>query len=401
VQKTKFSAADAALGYAYQVRCALLYSLRRIKGIDPFEVSIETLDDVAFTSAEGDPLELLQLKHSLKSISKLGDSGSDLWKTIRAWIESDRVAPFRKGTRLYLISTAVASRESAAARLRCDGRDLSAAVAALDLTATTSESRENAEAYAAWRALTVDRRLDLLDRIEVIDGSPLITDLDTELQREVFGFAARQHRDAFIEYLEGWWFRRVIRQLAGTAPPIASEELESQLDDLRERFQRQNLPIDEDLLLMELDKALVDSYKTQVFVRQLELVAASAQRIGIAIRDYFRAYQQRSRWIRRDLVLEVELKGYEQRLIDEWTLIREQLLDEIGPDAADEVLNKTGRKLLKWAEDTLFAIRPSVDTPFISRGSFHILADDRRVGWHPRFQERLSALLAAGNGVGT
>jgi hypothetical protein len=43
---TTFSAADSALGYLYQVRVALLWSLRRARAGADFVVSLETLDDV-------------------------------------------------------------------------------------------------------------------------------------------------------------------------------------------------------------------------------------------------------------------------------------------------------------------------------------------------------------------
>ena len=54
------------------------------------------------------------------------------------------------------------------------------------------------------------------------------------------------------------------------------------------------------------------------------------------------------------------------------------------------------RQLYRWAEqDAVFAIRRAVDEPFVTRGSLQILADLRRVGWHPKFVERLRELLAA------
>ena len=52
---SRFSAADAALGYLYQVRCALLWTLQRLKTDLPFLVSIETLDDVTFECVAGEP----------------------------------------------------------------------------------------------------------------------------------------------------------------------------------------------------------------------------------------------------------------------------------------------------------------------------------------------------------
>jgi hypothetical protein len=57
-----FSATDAALGYLYQIRLALLNSLRRLSADASFTIYFETLDDVVFEE-EGTPVELLQLKH--------------------------------------------------------------------------------------------------------------------------------------------------------------------------------------------------------------------------------------------------------------------------------------------------------------------------------------------------
>lgn len=44
----QFSAASSAIGYLYQIRCALLESLRRLPDGHEFTMSIETLDAVVF-----------------------------------------------------------------------------------------------------------------------------------------------------------------------------------------------------------------------------------------------------------------------------------------------------------------------------------------------------------------
>ena len=61
-KRDKYAAVDASLGYLYQVRSALLWTLKRLKTKPDFLVGIETLDDVAFESVGGDPRELLQTK---------------------------------------------------------------------------------------------------------------------------------------------------------------------------------------------------------------------------------------------------------------------------------------------------------------------------------------------------
>ena len=100
----QFSAADSALGYLYQVRCALLWSLQRLKNEAAFETSIETLDDVTF-EVNGAPTELLQTKLHKNRGANLTDASSDLWKTIRIWIASLNAGEITKETVLYLVTT--------------------------------------------------------------------------------------------------------------------------------------------------------------------------------------------------------------------------------------------------------------------------------------------------------
>jgi len=85
-----FSAVDASLGYLYQVRSALFWSLRRLKDEPDFLVSIETLDDVTFETTGGNATDLLQTKHHLKGTASLTDASPDLWKTLRIWFEGQQ-----------------------------------------------------------------------------------------------------------------------------------------------------------------------------------------------------------------------------------------------------------------------------------------------------------------------
>jgi len=100
-----YSAAPSALGYLYQVRYALLESLRRLRKGQEFIVSIETLDDVVFEQT-GEAPELLQTKHHLKKTADLTDSSQDLWKTIRIWSETLVTGRAPEETLFFLITTA-------------------------------------------------------------------------------------------------------------------------------------------------------------------------------------------------------------------------------------------------------------------------------------------------------
>ena len=395
-----FAAVDATLGYLYQVRSALLWALRRLKDDQNFLVSIETLDDVTFETTGGEAIDLLQTKHHHSASANLTDASPDLWKTLRIWFEGHASGQIPSTANLTLVTTALASTGTAASYLRAapDFRDISAAQHALDSTASSSSNKANASAYEAYLRASLPERVAVLERIVIIDAAPAITDLDAELRTEVYWAVARDHHTAFLERLEGWWLRRVLRQLTdATRDRVGAVEIEAQMSDLREQFKQDSLPIDEDLLAFSLDEATKAAHGDSLFVKQLEIIKAGQRRISAAIRDYYRAFEQRSRWLRDDLVVGIDLHNYENRLVEEWDLMFAAMSDEIGDAAADDAKEKAARTLLAWAERASISIRPSVTEPFVSRGSLHMLSDDLRIGWHPEFKDLLAPLLTPEN----
>jgi hypothetical protein len=396
-----FSAADSALGYLYQVRVALLWALRRLKTDDDFTVSLETLDDVTFETRGGKPDELLQTKHHRSREASLTDASEDLWKSLRVWFEGYAAKTIPSGTALHLLTTSTASAGSIASYLRSDkGRDVDAALRGLVTTAQSSKSAANAAAYSALLNTAAKVRRVLINNVVVIDGAPSVTSLDVDLKAEVFWAVDRRYHDAFLERLEGWWLRRTLKQLVSTslADRVLATEIEAQMSDLREQFKQDSLPIDDDLLSFDLDEATQTAHAGSNFVYQLEIISAGKRRIASAVKDYYRAFEQRSRWLRDDLVLIADLTQYERRLVEEWELIFTAVQDELGEAAAEAEQKKAAREVLRWAESALIPIRHGITEPFITRGSLHMLADEVRVGWHPQFRDRLAAILQAREG---
>lgn len=386
---TKFSATASALGYLYQIRLALLFSLRRLAKDISFSLYFETLDDVVFEQ-DGTPFELLQLKHHCKQAANLTDGSSDLWKTLRVWMEGRAINAIPADSQLFLITTSAVGAGSAASMLLSDERNVAEAARRLLCSATTSTSQTNAPAYALFRELNEEARIQLLESVTVLPQAPSIDDSCDELRQEVRLSVRRQHVDSFLSRLEGWWFNRALSQMMNSETPILSNELESELDDLREQFKLDALPVHQDILDMEVD---TDTYENAVFVHQAKLTGVGNRRILAAIRDYFRAFEHRSRWMREDLLLVGELDRYERHLREEWELEFYRVADELGEDAADDAKRRAAKKIYAWVEKSCFLIRKQVTHPSMSRGSLHILADRLHVGWHPDFMARLQHLL--------
>ena len=391
-KRGQHAAAASALGYLYQVRYALLESLRRLRKAEEFIVAIETLDDVVFEK-DGTAPELLQTKHHLNKAANLTDGSPDLWKTLRIWCEALASADVPEGSLYFLITTAQAVNGHATHYLRPDeSRNPAKAMERLNTTADSSTNLTNAQAYQAYRSLTLDQRQQLLQSVYVFDSAPHIQDLNSELREVLFYAVNQRFLDLFLQRLEGWWYRRVVKHLADEeAKPILSEELESETTSLREQFKEESLPIDDEILSASVDAS---GYQDRVFVHQLRLIDIGNPRILQAIRNFFRAFEQRSRWVREDLLLVGELERYETRLVEEWDVLFQQMRDRLGENASDEARKRRAQTLYEWVETATHPqIRSGVSEPFISRGTYQILSDAQRVGWHMEFKERLRQLL--------
>jgi hypothetical protein len=269
------------------------------------------------------------------------------------------------------------------------------ALKGLKYIATHSDSQRGKEGRRILLSLTNDEQEKLVKKINILDSSPNIIDIEDQIKREIRIFCRPQFIDSFYQRLEGWWLGKIIQILKMTGesfPIVYQSELNSFIQDLSEQFHLDNLPLDF-LEPLDLDEEDIPKSK-KIFIKQLELVMFEKPRIKHAISDYYRAFQQRSKWVREDLLLTDEVTHYERRLIDEWSRLFQDMKEEISPDASDEEKARKGKDLFKWIDSKCdIKIRPRCIDPYIMRGSYHMLADDLRVGWHVDFLNRLEHLL--------
>lgn len=389
-----FGASASMVGYLYQVRIALLWAIRRSR-ISDFTVSIETLDDVCF-EVGGAPATVLQAKHSLNTAATLTDLSSELWKTLRIWIVGLASGEVPPGAARFLIATAEAPEGSACAALEIEGpaRNITEAAKRLKHAATTSSNIDLEAAFTAYLNLDETEREQLLSSIYVVPAQPNATAIHEQLQAELY-HVSLHHQELSVQMLEGWWFKRVLYELVHPDGGISRAEIDAQISEIQESLKPGSLPIDEELdaLMVALDQ--LPEFSTRPFYKQVELVGGSQLRIRNAITSYLQAFRQRSAWARHDLLVDADLEKYDKRLHAEWELQFAQVCDELGPQATEEAMAQAGRAILKWAEDAYIPIRSGVNVPWVCRGSLHMLAEDRLIGWHPDFEARLKAIFDA------
>lgn len=396
----KYSAGEQGLGYIYQARLALLQLLQLPENTAVF---LEKDDDLDFVDNDGSK-SLASLKHKAVS-DRLTDLSPDFWKSVRIWlVRYKRDGRSASNLRFFLFTTGTVSDTSFLKGF------LLVQVSTGDETTTLAEQAEEAlgrsksdligDIAKEFNELTPTEKQDFLARILILDGSPRIEDIPETIKDRHMRSIRREHRNSVFERLEGWWDDAVIKQLTGGRDEgIFGYEVSDKLSALSEEYKLDNLPIT--FRGKEPAGEIDTGNDPRTFVVQLREIGISSSRIRNAILDYYRAFEQRSEWARENLLVSGEIEDYEDRLVDEWSRYRDVVFEEVDESSAEDVLLRAGRELYTWADqqsgnyDSL-RIRARVTEPYVTRGSFHILADavpEPRVYWHPRFLDRLGQLL--------
>ena len=398
---TDFSAGAQALGYLHQVRYSL-YSLLIDERGDT-ELYVEELDDVVKKNPGITKLE--QLKHHTVEGATINAHSTELWRTLRVWFahfDAGKIKP--EEAMLCLITTATAEAGSLLVKLRRGDNDRDVTTARKQLV-RIAEAAGNSKLKAAYKAfLTVgdtdqprsELEMDrVLNAVVVIDNAPTIDQVAPKIKHLINGIRMG-NLNATYERLEGWWFNQIIKHLqAGSEHPISQYQLKNMIAEIGEQFRPSSLPIDyEDYELTPSQEAEGNS---RLFVHQLNAIKIINERVYGAVLDYYRAFEQRSQWVRDTLIIDDDLLKYEKRLEREWKRYMGILKSKM-PLTTDEEQVSFGVNLLDWMElEADLPIRRELPTghEYVMRGSFHMLADADapRVYWHPKFLEQLAAIL--------
>ncbi|KZZ50239.1 hypothetical protein A3759_25515 [Thalassolituus sp. HI0120] len=248
-------------------------------------------------------------------------------------------------------------------------------------------NKTNKKAYEAFSSLELWQQKKLLNSTYILSNSPTILEVEEKIRRNLRMSASDYHLDAFCTRLEGEWFKRAIEVMSSDQEnAIGLSELISILDDLRSQFLPGNLPSDYDDV--EPEDIDIDS-DDRTFVEQLRLIGASNRIIRNAVINYYRAFEQRSRWSREGLVKPGEIKKYMGFLKDEWEQ-RSALMEMEYDFSRDKEKLVFGRKLHHICQiDGAKPIRPEFKSAYVARGTYHDLSDCKEIGWHPDYIEML------------
>lgn len=418
----KFSAKEQMLGYFYQP----LYALYKLLQTDIADnpdcfLLIENLDDIDFTT-NVDSLKLIQTKHHIKSKGSISDKSIDLWKSLRIWSERIKNNDINlENVYFYLVTTATANNDSIAFFLRPKNRNTNKALEEIRKIAEEGKQNailrknnpelkkhENEDAYLSFSSLDNTIQKKFIDKIYIVDNSSNIEQILLDIKKLLKYACSSSDIDYFVEKLSGWFIIRVITSLYDKMQEkITKWELEDKIDEYREEFKRGSLPIDYENEFNDISEDNL-AQNERLFIEQLKAIKVTPTTISNAICDYYKAYNQRGLWVRKSKILNAGLEEYDNRLIREWSIEFENMIPNINDSTNDIEKEKAGREVYKNVENKNIPICEAeihkIKGHYIMRGSYHMLANQVNVGWHPDYKhkftnERISSVSTKEQGV--
>jgi hypothetical protein len=377
-------------GYSLQPIRLLALALDAAEGTT---LSLEVFEDVGAVDDSGNALAS-QTKSALET-NPVSDKSVDLWKTLSIWKTALSSGQLRIETTKFEIYLAK-RRTGKLVQLFHDAQTEEAAKAALDqardLLWGAAPDHPKKEKLAEGLAPFVNHVLeapadDVVGIIQRFTLSVAATDPLRDLRSKVGSKWVRPESvDAVIQHAHGWIKEKMDALiLAGKPAALKVDEFNAEMRSFLPRVDFQHilaavagkLELNEDTLAVE---------QLRTYVRQLQLIEGSDEDVFEAINQFLRAAAERSAWSKQGLVHEKSFDEYEEALISAWK--NKRLVHDITHKNLSGV--DRGRLLLADCglhQQKLQGLEPP---PFFTPGSFHALAEDRTVGWHPEYKKLLS-----------
>lgn len=380
LKPSKYSAPGQYLGYALQPVRLCHHLLDCPPGA---HVSLEHTEDVAIHYPEG--LQLLEQTKSALKQNPISDWADDLWKTIANWLNNIKAGEVDPASALFRIYVTPAHQGEVAL--------------AMDTATTTDEVSQVTEQIKAKLAkrkkaptclehlqvyldASDEERFALIGRMTINsnDDDPI-----TALQGLLALAVPEKLMDRVCCYLLGNAKNRADQLIRAKQPAIISG------DEFKKNFhafmQSNNLPGYLRSLSDPPDAehvgVIISTRPT--FIRQLEIIEAKEDQFVRAASDFLRTSSDKVMWAEAGDIFEGALDEWDNDLIRRHEFIRSEIDDTHSQHPAQA----KGR--LTYSRCGL--LQPPLDGREVPghfvHGSFNALADDRRLGWHPDYQNIL------------
>lgn len=390
-KKTKRSPAQAPgqyLGYSLQTTRLLA---RLLDALLEHTISLEVFEDVGAEKEDGTRIAE-QVKSALFS-NPVSDRAEGLWKTFANWIDAVTAGVLELDKTYFEIyvseevPTGIAKQFSDAATLEKAVEVFQEAKEILGISQKGSEPlcaiSDTLRPFLA-KILEADESVvsGIIFRFKLVfgSGSP-VSDLAPLMKRAL---VPDDMLDDAIKYALGWVKVKTDKLLEKGLPAnILVGEFRNDLKSFERAHDNRTILTSyaQEPSQLEIEKDL----KVRQYVRQLEIIGASYGEKIMAVKDYLLSSADRTIWSAKGLVYRTSFDKFESKLIRTWENLKQKTEIALKDMSAVE----RGRYLYADCGNQELQLEGLEVPPHFTPGSFHALADDLKVGWHPEYEKNL------------
>lgn len=384
------SAAGPMAGYLFQPERALYWLSASPRGSI---VGIETCDDVVVIEQDG-KVKREQDKHSLlPSSNPLNDKNTNLWTTLDIWLtaieENDVIID---KTLFYFVSNNIFPKHSLV-NLLGEAIDRDSVVECRKKLREIGEKSSN-----SYIQLVLSRNdvllEDLIQRICTIDGND--SSCGDDLKEKVLSnlhIPPKIPSDEVFQPLLGWIHDTTMALLReGKSAWLTREAFDIQLNRIITRHNDKVFIEKAKTLIPVLDSERMEKHSKN-FVRQLLLLSLKVDDDEIieAIDDFIRCSNEINRFSIEGALTKEDVTLFYESLQERWNFIFKKYKRNLSSKSHDEnKLNDIGYKILmETLNHREILAGQQTENFYLTKGSYHKLADLLKVGWHPNFEDLL------------
>ncbi len=382
--ETTHTATGQMAGYLFQPDRALVL-LCSCKSKEA--VSIELVDDVATIDEKGNVVYREQDKSSIQTNGQpFKDRSKDLWNTLMIWTKEIKNGTLKiETTKLVCVTNKKLDNDSLIKKIAAAKKEEQIAAAILLLK--TAAAKPPAGIKKIIEAVIAEEEIlkQLIPRITVIEENTIQT--RTNEIAEALSLT-ENIKDNVIESLRGWFNESILKQLEKGHAPIIKKS------DFNNRFTKAVNKETNDRIVFNV-KRLVKSTITEIdrekvtdriFVKQMELIEHPDKNEILldAIDDFLCSESERTRLTLMGDIDREDLNEMDEGCRERWkeafrrkrTLLKIVMNDAEMAELAFEIYDST-------ISGYIAPLKGFATNSYLTKGTFHRLADIPEIGWHP------------------
>ncbi len=378
----KSNAAGQLLGYSLQFPRALFHLLTCSPGDC---ISIEVIGDVATQKADNS-LITEEDKSSITANSVTNKS-VDLWKTFYNWLKAINDDDIDVDVTKFILFCNQ-SGQSGIVDTFSLATNKDAAIAAIETAKNKLSDIKEGHAIWGYFDYTINTHqkllVEVIQRFELQVGKGASYDgLRKELRKKQI---APSQVEFVLHSLSGWLQENILEKIAAKNSAIVSwDEYDKKFQVLFDRSRRREL-IDFTLQTMPDSDEINSHLKIRpTYIRQLDIIGMNDDEVVRAVSDYMRAEINRAKWIEDEIIDENVAQEFENKLSSYWRN-QGKKIELTQPSLSQKNRGQLLHSDCMMRRETIRDMAPPDST--IS-GTYHALADNPVLGWHPDWEKKL------------